>query len=412
MMSPWYPHNPRITPQRRQAVAAMAVRRPLVSVVMPVRNGETYIESAARSVLEQQGVDLELVVIDDGSSDNTRERLEKLNDPRIRIIDGPEQGVAAAMNAGIAEARGLYFARCDGDDLYESARLWRQVRYLETNGCFGAVCGRFQMIDARSRIVHEPQGAGLRDHEITRSLRQGIVDVHFCTYLARTEHVRATGGFRSFFKTGSDIDFQLLLCEQTRVAYDPHIVYRYRLHDDSITHRHAPAFQMANERLGRALEQQRRERGQDDLQLERPIDKPTPTYIEGPTASEQAWQCRWGEVWREHTDGFRLRAARLGLETAMQRPMRRESWKRLAVLLVKTGLSRSPVQMVGQVSAELRQLQRQVALRIRQKQRNVVLGRGTLPSTLPSTRAGTRRISGIGTPFRMEASDRQTIAAE
>ena len=77
----------------------------LTTLLMPMRNARPFVAAALRSVLSQEGVDLEVVVIDDGSTDGSADAVRALGDPRVRIIDGPRQGISAAMNAGIAAAR-------------------------------------------------------------------------------------------------------------------------------------------------------------------------------------------------------------------------------------------------------------------------------------------------------------------
>ena len=115
------------------AVAAMRASQLQVSVIVPTRNARAYVADAVRSVLDQPGVELEVIVIDDGSTDGSADVVRALNDPRVRIIPGPRAGISAAMNAGIEAARGQYLARCDADDLYPRGRLTRQLAWLAAN---------------------------------------------------------------------------------------------------------------------------------------------------------------------------------------------------------------------------------------------------------------------------------------
>lgn len=105
---------------------------PLVSVVLPVRNAASTIARAIASVQAQTLADWELVVVDDGSTDGTRERLRGIaaRDPRLRLVEQPALGVAAAANAGMAAARGEFIARMDADDVAQPARLAAQVEFL------------------------------------------------------------------------------------------------------------------------------------------------------------------------------------------------------------------------------------------------------------------------------------------
>lgn len=91
---------------------------PLVSVVMPVYNDEDLIRRAVQSVLFQTYANLELIVVNDGSTDKTMEILQNMDDPRIRIVQQTNQGVAIARNHGVGVARGELIAFLDSDDLW------------------------------------------------------------------------------------------------------------------------------------------------------------------------------------------------------------------------------------------------------------------------------------------------------
>src|ERR1051326_243987 len=103
---------------------------PTVSVVMPVYNGENYLRSAIESVLSQTFQDFEIIVIDDGSKDSTPAIAQSYGD-RVRYVRQENAGVAAAVNHGIAVARGRYFAWLSHDDFYAPEKLAAQVRALE-----------------------------------------------------------------------------------------------------------------------------------------------------------------------------------------------------------------------------------------------------------------------------------------
>src|SRR6187399_2447315 len=102
---------------------------PLVSVVMPVYNGERFVVEAVRSIVAQTFADFELLVVDDGSTDGTANLIatEQATDPRILVHRQPvNAGFKAALDAGCARARGRYIARMDADDISLPARLERQ----------------------------------------------------------------------------------------------------------------------------------------------------------------------------------------------------------------------------------------------------------------------------------------------
>src|SRR3954471_10442870 len=100
---------------RRDAHAASFM--PLISVIIPMKNAEAYVRAATESVLAQRDVELETIVVDDGSSDRSADVVRGIGDPRVRVVPGPQKGISAAFNAGLSVAKGEFLARCDADDL-------------------------------------------------------------------------------------------------------------------------------------------------------------------------------------------------------------------------------------------------------------------------------------------------------
>ncbi len=112
---------------------------PVVSVIMPVRNGGAYLQAAVNSILEQSLGQLELILVDDHSDDQALERLPS-GDQRIHLIKNAGRGVASAFNTGMNHARGAYIARMDADDIALPERLERQTEYLAGHPDIG-ICG-------------------------------------------------------------------------------------------------------------------------------------------------------------------------------------------------------------------------------------------------------------------------------
>ncbi|MBI2781895.1 MAG: glycosyltransferase [Chloroflexi bacterium] len=108
-------------------------RVPAVSVILPVYNCPQYVGSAIESILEQTFASFELIVIDDGSTDETPDVLRRYQDPRIRHLAQTNQGLAPTLNRGIAAARGRYIARQDQDDVSLPDRFAKQLAFLDAN---------------------------------------------------------------------------------------------------------------------------------------------------------------------------------------------------------------------------------------------------------------------------------------
>jgi glycosyltransferase involved in cell wall biosynthesis len=151
----------------------------LVSVIIPMRNAEPFIRAAIESVLAQSGVQLDVIVVDDGSTDRSVEVVRGMNDSRVRIVPGPRSGISDAFNTGLAEARGEFVARCDADDLYPSNRLTDQAKFLAEHADFGAICGYFSTISETGKLVAD-QNAKQHAEEVTDELRRGVGRSHMC----------------------------------------------------------------------------------------------------------------------------------------------------------------------------------------------------------------------------------------
>ena len=125
---------------------------PLVSVLLAVSNGERYLRAALASILRQTVSDLELVVVDDGSTDGTGNILAAIDDPRLRVLRNEERvGLAASLNRGLDDARGRYVARLDADDVALPRRLERQLQRMVSGSSIAVAGSAVLDIDASGR---------------------------------------------------------------------------------------------------------------------------------------------------------------------------------------------------------------------------------------------------------------------
>lgn len=131
--------------------------RPTVTVLMPVLNGERYVREAVDSILRQSWSDLEFIIVDDGSTDATPRILQSFDDARIRIITNPSrEGIAKALNRGLAAATGDFIARHDADDIAHPARLATELAFLRANPDVALVGTQVRVIDERGRASSPP----------------------------------------------------------------------------------------------------------------------------------------------------------------------------------------------------------------------------------------------------------------
>lgn len=209
---------------------------PLASVVLPVYNGERYLAEAIDSILAQTWRDFELLLLDDGSQDQTWPIIESYcaKDKRCRGISRENRGLVATLNEGIALSRGEFLLRMDADDIALPQRFEQQIRYLQENPECVALGCRFILIDPESLPIME-MGHCLSHEQIDEGnlSGEGSFMCHPGTAL-RAAVVKDIGGYREEFRHAEDVDFFLRLAEVGKLANLPDVLLAYRQHPQSI----------------------------------------------------------------------------------------------------------------------------------------------------------------------------------
>ncbi|AEB83124.1 glycosyltransferase family 2 protein [Alicycliphilus denitrificans] len=232
------------------------MNRPRVSVIIPVRNGKDYLQEALDSVLQQSFTDLELLLIDDGSTDDDYDRYA-LQDKRVRVIHLQGMGVSRARNVGMAQSRGDLLAFLDADDVWFPGKLQAQVNYFDAHPEVGIVFGKFirwqalpsgafaparSLMQDASKLTHaDPERSGWL---YTRLLGGLLVGMN--TAVVRRTVYEAIGGFNEAMRQGEDYDFWL---KASRVAEMHSLngpVALYRIHGASAMHRLSPENHLVN----------------------------------------------------------------------------------------------------------------------------------------------------------------------
>jgi glycosyltransferase involved in cell wall biosynthesis len=312
----------------------------LVSVIVPLYNAERYVSKALRSLLQEHSFSLEVIVVDDGSTDRSLNEVRAIHDDRLHIISNQGKGIASALNTGLSKAQGQIIMRCDADDLYCSDRLRIQTDWLLQNPDFAAVCSNYTAIDAKGSFVVQFH-CGTRSEEITSELCNGITRTHFCTYAVRAEALSKLGGFRSYFTTAEDIDLQLRLGEQYRVWYLPISVYQYRVHRHSITHTQSSTQREFFDFIAREFQQQRQTSGEDDLQRGCPPIPPTRSEKAPFSAALHIQGFLLGRAWGEFKAGQFRRALQTGMRAALAAPTNQSTWQSVLALCFRAVYQRT-----------------------------------------------------------------------
>jgi glycosyltransferase involved in cell wall biosynthesis len=202
-------------------------KQPLTSVVVPAYNAELFLERTLHSALRQTHSNLEVIVVDDGSTDKTRAIAEVVaaNDDRVRILSVPNGGVAKARNIGIAEANGEFVAFLDADDLWHPTKIELQLAAMSRRiGDYvpAAVYTFSRTIDMEDRVTGSGNRVVLSGYSFARHLYAKPVG-NGSSILVRREAAIATGGFDPTWAARGiggceDLDFELRIAAKYAIT--------------------------------------------------------------------------------------------------------------------------------------------------------------------------------------------------
>ena len=207
---------------------------PKVSVIMSVYNGEKYLAEAIESVLSQTLSSLELLVVDDCSTDGSAAIVREYanRDERIRLLQHDRnQGSASARNSGIAASRGEFIAEMDCDDISLPQRLEKQVEYLQSHPNIGVVGANLQL--ASSDMIEFQAYEFPQQHAfIVLYWIFGDTTIAGPAFTARRDILMSVGGYEESLKVTYDKDLFSRLYWKTRFANLPDVLYLYRQHEE------------------------------------------------------------------------------------------------------------------------------------------------------------------------------------
>ncbi len=218
-------------------------RRPIVSAITPVYNGAPWLGEALDSALAQTYDALEIIVVNDGSTDDSlaiaQERAGRSNG-RIRVIDQANAGLPAARNVALGCARGDYFALLDADDTWFPHHIARAVRAFERDPDLGLVHANIEQMDQRGRTILVRTRQWHHHHDAFEAIALRHEHVSCPTAVFSREAINTVGPFDTDF-TGlgcEDRDLWLRIAARFRIAYLDHVAARYRVHPTSMSAQH------------------------------------------------------------------------------------------------------------------------------------------------------------------------------
>ena len=207
---------------------------PIVSVIIPAYNQAHYLAYALRSVLAQTLIAWEAIVVDDGSTDNTREVAASFNDARIRYIYQANQGLSGARNTGVSAAQGEFLAFLDSDDELTPEFLRTCVGALQADRALGAVHTATLFIDQAGNVLPHADAQPLAGEAFQQKLRQGGFFPPV-SVVARIDCVREAGLFDTALTSLEDWDVWLRIVQRHPMRGLPQPLVRYRVYPGSMS---------------------------------------------------------------------------------------------------------------------------------------------------------------------------------
>jgi glycosyltransferase involved in cell wall biosynthesis len=209
----------------------------MISVILPVYNAATFLAAAIDSILQQTFQEFELIIVDDGSTDNSLEIIHPyLSNPKVKVIKGDHKGLSSALNLGIAEAQYEWIARMDADDIALPERFQRQleaIRLLPQVVAWGTYA--FYISSNGKKLGLAASGpTSIQDFEHRRDDGHLVQLIH-PTVILKKETLVAVGGYRTEFEPVEDLDLFNRMTAYGPVLAIPEPLLKYRIHNQSVS---------------------------------------------------------------------------------------------------------------------------------------------------------------------------------
>lgn len=221
----------------------------LVSVVIPNHNGALFLLEAITSAIEQDYPNIQVIVVDDGSSDNSLELLEVYKG-KVEVICAENFGAASARNLGIMAAKGDYIAFLDSDDIWERNKLSLQLKLMETKQLDLVYCnGKEFGGKSENRVLHKAVYSGDCYQYFKRFPSRAIIELGCSSSVIRRSLLYKSGIFDSGFSgPAEDWDFFRRFCKYAKVGFCDEVLIHYRKHASNVSARSLEEYYLGNRR--------------------------------------------------------------------------------------------------------------------------------------------------------------------
>jgi serine acetyltransferase/glycosyltransferase involved in cell wall biosynthesis len=199
---------------------------PRVSVIVPAYNSMKYLPETLESILQQTFQDFEVLIINDGSSDNIVEWFSQIEDPRVKLISQTNKGLSSARNTGIANSQGEYIALLDSDDTWEKTKLEKQVNYLDQNPSVDVVHTWIKLIDEKGKSTGRILKSYAQGNIFREIIQQNVIAC--LSVIARRCCFESVRGFDENLRSLEDWDIWIRIAKDYKFAVIPESLANYR----------------------------------------------------------------------------------------------------------------------------------------------------------------------------------------
>ncbi|WP_421875625.1 glycosyltransferase family 2 protein [Marinoscillum sp.] len=204
----------------------------LVSIIMPVYNAERYLSTSIKSVITQTYTNWELVIVNDGSTDNSREIIESFSDNRIVYMEQENRGVSSARNLALTKIKGQYFCFLDADDLFTSVSLESRIKVFNESPDIDFVDGAVQYVNEELNFLGRKYIPDFKGYPFERLLRMNSECMFGNTWMIKKD-AEINYSFQEDMTHAEDLFFYLTISKSKKYSFTKEVILNYRQHEKS-----------------------------------------------------------------------------------------------------------------------------------------------------------------------------------